>query len=87
MYARIPHTTGVGMAVYNRLIRAAAFTVIDLTKPFTLGLTGQSGAGKSYICKKLKERGFNIIDCDEVVKNIYDTDEALVKSLAPNLAI
>ena len=81
VYARIPHTTGVGMAVYNRLIRAAAFTVIDLTKPFTLGLTGQSGAGKSYICKKLKERGFNIIDCDEVVKNIYDTDEALVKSL------
>ena len=54
VYARIPHTTGVGMAVYNRLIRAAAFTVIDLNKPFTLGLTGQSGAGKSYICKKLE---------------------------------
>lgn len=81
VYARIPRTTGVAMAVYNRLIRAAAFTVIDLTKPFTLGLTGQSGSGKSYICKKLKERGFNIIDCDEVVKNIYDTNEALVKSL------
>ena len=81
VYARIPHTTGVGMAVYNRLIRAAAFTVIDLNKPFTLGLTGQSGAGKSYICKKLEKHGFNIVDCDDVVKNIYDNDKTLVKSL------
>lgn len=54
VYARIPHTTGVGMAVYNRLIRAAAFTVIDLTKPFTLGLTGQSGAGKAIYARSLK---------------------------------
>lgn len=75
------------MAVYNRLIRAAAFTVIDLTKPFTLGLTGQSGAGKSYICKKLKERGFNIIDCDEVVKIFMIPTEPWLNLFAPNLAI
>ncbi len=30
VYARCPDTEGVGMAVYNRLIRAAAFEVIDL---------------------------------------------------------
>lgn len=30
VYARLPHTDGVGMAVYNRLIRAAGFEVIDL---------------------------------------------------------
>ncbi|MDE6506474.1 MAG: hypothetical protein K2K71_04385, partial [Eubacterium sp.] len=41
VYARIPHKNGVGMAVYNRLIRAAAFCIIDLEKPFTIGLTGQ----------------------------------------------
>ncbi len=29
-YVRCPHTTGVGTAVYNRLIRAAAFRVIEL---------------------------------------------------------
>ena len=45
------------------------------------GLTGQSGAGKSYICKKLEKHGFNIVDCDDVVKNIYDNDKTLVKSL------
>ena len=30
VYSRLPHTDGVGMAVYNRLIRAAGFEVIDL---------------------------------------------------------
>ena len=30
VYARCPETEGVGMAVYNRLIRAAAFRVINL---------------------------------------------------------
>ena len=29
-YARVPQKTGVELAVYNRLIRAAAFEVIDL---------------------------------------------------------
>ncbi|MCR5652483.1 MAG: threonylcarbamoyl-AMP synthase [Ruminococcus sp.] len=32
VYARCPDTDGVGMAVYNRLIRAAGFEVIDLEK-------------------------------------------------------
>lgn len=82
VYAHIPHTDGVGMAVYNRLIRAAAFSVIDLTKPFAIGLTGQSGAGKGYVADILKDFGFNVIDCDQVVRNIYDTDTELVSRLA-----
>jgi L-threonylcarbamoyladenylate synthase len=32
VYARCPETDGVGLAVYNRLIRAAGFEVIDLEK-------------------------------------------------------
>ena len=32
VYARCPETEGVGMAVYNRLIRAAGFEVKDLEK-------------------------------------------------------
>ena len=46
VYARTPHKDGVGMAVYNRLIRACAFCIIDLQKPFTIGITGPTGAGK-----------------------------------------
>ncbi len=32
VYSRLPSTEGVGLAVYNRLIRAAGFEVIDLEK-------------------------------------------------------
>ena len=32
VYTRLPSTDGVGLAVYNRLIRAAGFEVIDLEK-------------------------------------------------------
>ncbi len=82
VYARIPHTTGVGMAVYNRLIRAAAFSIIDLTKPFFIGLTGPSGAGKGFVCEHLKRLGFNIINSDDVVKNIYKKNLPLLRKLA-----
>lgn len=55
VYARMPRKTGVGMAVYNRLIRAAAFRILDLTKPFLIGVTGPTGAGKGYVCRLLAQ--------------------------------
>lgn len=82
VYARIPHTTGVGMAVYNRLIRSAAFKIIDLNKPFFIGLTGPTGAGKGFAGEYLKTIGFNIIDCDKIVKDIYENNSPLVNRLA-----
>ena len=33
VYARCPSAEGVGMAVYNRLLRAAGFHVIDASQP------------------------------------------------------
>lgn len=82
VYARIPNTTGVGMAVYNRLIRAAAFNVIDLKKPFVIGLTGPTGAGKGYVSRYLSSLGFNVLDSDKIVKNIYDNNPELLSRLA-----
>lgn len=82
VYARIPHTTGVGMAVYNRLIRAAAFCIIDLTKPFFIGLTGPSGAGKGYVCEYLAKLGFHIINSDDAVQQIYKNNLPLLRKLA-----
>lgn len=82
VYARIPHTTGVGMAVYNRLIRAAAFKIIDLKKPFFIGLTGPTGAGKGYVSSRLAEMGFNILDADKYVKKIYDNNPGILNRLA-----
>lgn len=82
VYARIPHKDGVGMAVYNRLIRAAAFDIIDLTKPFTIGLTGPTGAGKSYVCKTLENRGFKIIDCDKIAHELTVKNAPILKDIA-----
>ena len=82
VYARIPNISGVGMAVYNRLIRAAAFKIIDLKKPFFIGLTGQTGAGKGYVGQYLSSLGFNILDSDKFVKKIYDNNPELLKKLA-----
>lgn len=79
VYARVPSTTGVGMAVYNRLIRAAAFQIIDLTKPFTIGLTGPTGAGKGYVGEKLKEKGFKIIECDYYAREVVKDKKVLNK--------
>ncbi|MBE6741694.1 MAG: threonylcarbamoyl-AMP synthase [Ruminococcaceae bacterium] len=81
VYARIPNKNGVGTAVYNRLIRAAAFNVIDLNKPFTIGLTGPTGAGKSHICSELERRGFKIINSDLVARRLTEKGSPLLKEL------
>lgn len=82
VYAHIPHKDGVGMAVYNRLIRAAAFCIIDLDKPFTIGLTGPTGAGKGYVGEELKKRGFKIIDCDYYVRKAEEKGSPVLEELA-----
>lgn len=82
VYARAPGKSGVAMAVYNRLIRACAFDIIDLTKPYTIGITGPTGAGKGYICQKLKERGFRIIDCDRIARDVTKKGEPVLVELA-----
>lgn len=81
VYARIPHKSGIGLAVYNRLIRAAAFNIIDLEKPFVIGLTGQTGAGKGYVGQKLAALGFNIIDADTAAKNITKKNSSVFPEL------
>ena len=81
VYARLPQKSGVGMAVFNRLIRAAAFNIIDLKKPFTIGLTGQTGAGKGYVCKYLKKQGFKIIDSDLAARKLTEKGSPVLKEL------
>lgn len=81
VYARNPELTGVGLAVYNRLIRAAAFCVLDLEMPFLIGLTGQTGAGKSYVGECFKKAGFNIIDADYYAKLITQKNSEIFPQL------
>lgn len=42
-----------------------------------IGLTGGIATGKSAVTKYLREQGLKVIDADQLVKSIYETDECL----------
>lgn len=75
VYAHCPDTAGVGMALYNRLIRAAAFEVIDLPKKRIIGLTGQTGAGKSEVARQLGEMGLPVVSADDAARRAVKDSE------------
>ena len=76
-YAHAPNLSGVGLAVYNRLIRAAAFKVIELKSKVIVGLTGPTGSGKTTLCDVARGQGFEIINADLVVREVYKKDIAI----------
>lgn len=78
VYAHCPEARGVGMALYNRLIRAAAFQVIDLPDKRIIGLSGQTGAGKSEVAAMLRELGAGIVSADIAARQAVE--EADVKA-------
>lgn len=47
-----------------------------------IGITGQTGAGKSTVCEILKNEGYYHIDADEVAHTVIESDEAVLKSLS-----
>lgn len=79
VFVRCPSTEGVGLAVYNRLIRAAAFRVIEV--PEIYGLTGQTGAGKTTVAIELAKKGFCVIDCDIAAREIVKKDSPVIDEL------
>ena len=79
-YTRVPEVKGVGLAVYNRLIRAAAFEVIKLPK--IIGLTGPTGSGKTKLSKTAEGRGYNCIDCDRSARTVTEKGSETLKILA-----
>lgn len=79
IYAHCPEKSGIGLAVYNRLIRAAAFKVVT-PKPYcVLGLTGTTGAGKSTLSEYFKALGGYIIDCDIIAREVIDRQDVIDK--------
>ena len=47
-----------------------------------LGLTGQSGAGKSTVAEFLEQNGFYVISADLLVKKIYNSGTPCLKTIA-----
>lgn len=81
VFAQRPSPRGVGLAVYNRLLRAAAFQVEYPDAPPIIGLSGPSGAGKSTAAALLQQRGFGLVDCDQLTRSPQVYDEACVEKL------
>lgn len=77
-FVRCPVSSGVGLAVYNRLLRSAAFRVIDLDiKIPVIGLTGQTGAGKTTVAEMLESEGYAIADTDKLARKAVENSEVL----------
>ncbi len=80
--AHLPARRGEGLAVYNRLIRAAGFSIVNPTGRMVVGLTGPTGAGKSTVGKVFAQAGWHVVDCDALTRSPAVYDAACVARLA-----
>ena len=78
IYAQCPDNRGLGLAVGNRLKKAAGFHVIEAdSTSVVLGLTGGTGAGKTSALNAIRDLGGMVIDCDAVYHEMLAEDENL----------
>ncbi len=76
IFAQCPDNRGLGLAIGNRLKKAAGFHVIDAdSRRIILGLTGGTGAGKTSALNALRDLGGQVIDCDAVYHEILEGSE------------
>lgn len=76
--AQCPDSRGLGLAVGNRLKKAAGFHIVESdSQRIVLGLTGGTGAGKTSALNAIRELGGEIIDCDAVYHEMLDRDQEL----------
>lgn len=78
--AACPQPKGVGLAVYNRMIRAAAFDIVNTIR--VIGLTGPTGAGKSTVAAVWRQMGLPVIDCDALARQVTQPDSPCLSALA-----
>ena len=46
-----------------------------------LGITGGSGAGKTTLLQAVRQRGFLVLDCDQIYHELLETDKALLEAI------
>lgn len=51
--------------------------MVNLPNIIIIGLTGQSGAGKSTVCNVFAENGFDIVNCDDIARKAADNRQFL----------
>ena len=80
VYAACPIPAGIGLAVYNRLLRAAAFRIECAIH--VIGLTGPTGAGKSTVANTWRKMGAYIIDTDQLARKVVEPNSPCLTALA-----
>lgn len=80
VYAACPNPVGIGLAVYNRLLRAAAFRIEYAIT--VIGLTGPTGSGKSTVADLWREQGAYIIDADQLARKVTEPNSSCLSKLA-----
>lgn len=84
IFTQCPPPEGLGRAVASRLKKAAGFQVVDSEQqlPFTvLGITGQTGAGKTTVLQAVEALGGAVIDCDVLYWSLLQEDKNLIAAL------
>jgi len=77
IWSQCPEENGVGLAVANRLNKAAGFHIIDLNAMKVIGITGPTGAGKTTALNVLDDLGGRIVDCDAVYHDLLIHSEPM----------
>lgn len=76
IFTQCPDNRGLGLAIGNRLKKAAGFRVINAdSHQIVLGVTGGTGAGKSSALQAIRDLGGTAIDCDEVYREVLNGSE------------
>lgn len=83
IYAQCPDSRGLGLAVSNRLKKAAGFHVVEAGgERVVLGVTGGTGAGKTSALRAIQALGGTVIDCDAVYHALVEEDEELRRAIS-----
>lgn len=83
IYAQCPDDRDWGLAVGNRLRKAAGFHTVDADglEPVCIGITGGTGSGKTSALQALEELGGQVIDCDALYHRQLRRDEGLRRDI------
>ena len=82
IYAQCPDSRGLGLAIGNRLKKAAGFHVVEASgERVILGLTGGTGAGKTSALRAIADLGGEVLDCDAIYHEMLENSAPLREDL------
>ena len=82
IWAQCPDSKGLGLAIGNRLNKAAGFHVEDADDgKIVIGITGGTGAGKTSLLRALQKQDACVLDCDRIYHEMLGSDESLRAAL------